>query len=244
MSTETTSVIDREKQCPFLLRVFYGPGEKPRESEITSSEAPELQIYTWKDATLGEISLAIKKAIPDMIAQAGPGCLLEFRHMTVEADRSSYTGRDIGTVRLDQVLSISGTRSAPDQEGGISTRDIHSNVKDSNRRSDRHSKSDRPNKSYEKTLKMVRHEPGDFLTVAVASADPDEEEEEEIAEMDEEEVAVMDEEEVVVTDEEQVVVMEDVEETETADPFAMVDREEDDKIGTDATDGTFGVEEE
>ncbi|KAG0340941.1 hypothetical protein BG000_010668, partial [Podila horticola] len=167
MSTEATSVIDREKQCPFLLRIFYGPGEKPRENEITSSEAPELHIYTWKDATLGEISLAIKKAIPDMIAQAGPGCLLEFRHMAAEADRSGYTGRDIGTVRLDQVLSISGTKSAPDQEG-ISTKDIHNNLRDSSRRGDRHSKSDKPNKSYEKTLQMVRHEPGDFLTVAVA----------------------------------------------------------------------------
>ncbi|KAF8952736.1 hypothetical protein BGZ52_004193 [Haplosporangium bisporale] len=96
MSTEVTkdSVIDREK-------------EKNPEREISSSEAPELDIYTWKDATLGEISLAIKKAIPDMIVQAGPGCLLEFRHMTIEADRSGYTGRDIGTVRLDQVSSIS-----------------------------------------------------------------------------------------------------------------------------------------
>ncbi|KAG0361541.1 Histone deacetylase complex subunit sap18, partial [Podila minutissima] len=171
MSMEATSVIDREKQCPFLLRVFYGPGEKPKESEIISSEAPELQIYTWKDATLGELSLAIKKAIPDMIAQAGPGCLLEFRHMAPEADRSSYTGRDIGTVRLDQVLPISSTGSAPDQEG-ISTKDIHSNTRDSNRRSDRHSRSEKPNKSYEKTLQMVRHMPGDFLTVAVASVRP------------------------------------------------------------------------
>ncbi|KAI9240262.1 MAG: Sin3 associated polypeptide p18-domain-containing protein, partial [Podila humilis] len=174
MSTEVTkdSVIDREKQCPFLLRIFYGPGEKPREREISSSEAPELDIYTWKDATLGEISLAIKKAIPDMIVQAGPGCLLEFRHMTIEADRSGYTGRDIGTVRLDQVSSISGTGSAPDQEG-ISTQDIHNNsASRDNRRNDRNIKSDRPNKSYEKTLQTIRHEPGDFLTVAVASARP------------------------------------------------------------------------
>ncbi|KAG0091041.1 hypothetical protein BGZ92_001607 [Podila epicladia] len=228
MSTEATSVIDREKVYSIDLQM--------PESEIISSEAPELQIYTWKDATLGEISLAIKKAIPDMIAQAGPGCLLEFRHMAAEADRSSYMGRDIGTVRLDQVQSISSTRSAPEQEG-ISTKDIHNNTRDSNRRSDRHSKSDKPNKSYEKTLQMWRLYDRDSSPQTRGSrwrtlqVDPDEEEEEATAEMDEEEV----------------IVMGDVEETETADLFALVDLEEDEMTGTSATDGINGtveVEEE
>ena len=50
--------VDRERTCPLLLRVFprVGGGQKEEEFEPgTPLPEQELQIYTWLDATLGEL---------------------------------------------------------------------------------------------------------------------------------------------------------------------------------------------
>ncbi|KAI3947960.1 hypothetical protein MKW92_035829 [Papaver armeniacum] len=46
------ALIDREKTCPLLLRVFT------KEDFATRGKEPkkEVQIYTWKDATLGKVA--------------------------------------------------------------------------------------------------------------------------------------------------------------------------------------------
>ncbi|KAE8906875.1 hypothetical protein PF005_g2330 [Phytophthora fragariae] len=52
--------IDREKHCPFLLRVFFSKGEHNRTEAFEALDdkpiANELHIYTWPDATLREIA--------------------------------------------------------------------------------------------------------------------------------------------------------------------------------------------
>eukprot|EP01120_Amphizonella_sp_Union-15-10_P012162 TRINITY_DN5363_c0_g1_i1.p1 TRINITY_DN5363_c0_g1~~TRINITY_DN5363_c0_g1_i1.p1 ORF type:complete len:189 (-),score=31.46 TRINITY_DN5363_c0_g1_i1:9-575(-) len=58
--------VDREKTCPLLLRVFTKMGghhspEDFRGTPPLAVEGDELQIYTWKDATLREITNLIKE---------------------------------------------------------------------------------------------------------------------------------------------------------------------------------------
>jgi len=59
--------IDREKTCPLLLRVFYSLGGHHRIHEFTIEKQPlheEVQIYTWRDATLRELTDLIKDVHP------------------------------------------------------------------------------------------------------------------------------------------------------------------------------------
>eukprot|EP00471_Norrisiella_sphaerica_P001139 CAMPEP_0184484644 /NCGR_PEP_ID=MMETSP0113_2-20130426/6337_1 /TAXON_ID=91329 /ORGANISM="Norrisiella sphaerica, Strain BC52" /LENGTH=207 /DNA_ID=CAMNT_0026865723 /DNA_START=37 /DNA_END=660 /DNA_ORIENTATION=+ len=56
--------VDRQKICPLLLRVFCKLGEHHKAEEFKDPEREptddEFQIYTWKDATLGELTSLIK----------------------------------------------------------------------------------------------------------------------------------------------------------------------------------------
>lgn len=60
--------IDREKTCPLLLRVFtqFG-GHHTREDFVVRGKEPknEFQIYTWKDATLRELTDLVKEVTPE-----------------------------------------------------------------------------------------------------------------------------------------------------------------------------------
>mmetsp|Transcript_6379 Transcript_6379/g.14166 ORF Transcript_6379/g.14166 Transcript_6379/m.14166 type:complete len:192 (-) Transcript_6379:895-1470(-) len=61
-------VVDREKSCPLLIRVFVKPGGHHRLDAFAvrgkePSEA-EIQIYTWMDASLRELSDLIKEVQP------------------------------------------------------------------------------------------------------------------------------------------------------------------------------------
>ncbi|GFH28444.1 uncharacterized protein HaLaN_26935 [Haematococcus lacustris] len=56
--------VDREKTCPLLLRVFTRNGghHKLDEFAVRGKEpSGEIQIYTWMDATLRELSDLIKE---------------------------------------------------------------------------------------------------------------------------------------------------------------------------------------
>ena len=58
--------VDREKTCPLLLRVFWTIGRHHRPEEFFRTvPSNELQIYTWKDATLKELMTLIKEVNPD-----------------------------------------------------------------------------------------------------------------------------------------------------------------------------------
>ena len=60
--------IDREKICPFLIRCFWSTS-RPYSSldyDTRKGKLPqnEVQIYTWKDANILEITELLKEAIP------------------------------------------------------------------------------------------------------------------------------------------------------------------------------------
>ncbi|KAG1684752.1 hypothetical protein DVH05_010578 [Phytophthora capsici] len=62
-------VIDREKHCPFLLRVFFSRGAHNRADAFETLDdkpvANELHIYTWPDATLREIADLVQDSNTD-----------------------------------------------------------------------------------------------------------------------------------------------------------------------------------
>merc|ERR1719481_1465145 len=59
--------VDREKTCPLLLRVFCNQARHNNMSEYMRGSTPqnELQIYTWMDATLKELTGLIKEVNPE-----------------------------------------------------------------------------------------------------------------------------------------------------------------------------------
>ena len=64
-----TSEIDRTSTCPFLLRCFWNEGQHNhlrsyRGAGSGSFPDQEIQIYTWKDATLRELSDLLRDVIP------------------------------------------------------------------------------------------------------------------------------------------------------------------------------------
>lgn len=59
--------VDREKTCPLLLRVFtkHGAHHKVEEfAERGKEPKDEVQVYTWKDATLRELTDLVKEVAP------------------------------------------------------------------------------------------------------------------------------------------------------------------------------------
>mmetsp|Transcript_28538 Transcript_28538/g.71729 ORF Transcript_28538/g.71729 Transcript_28538/m.71729 type:complete len:177 (+) Transcript_28538:56-586(+) len=59
--------IDREKTCPFLLRVFLKTGAHNPVESYSQTQVPdgELKIYTWFDATLAELTKLLQSASPE-----------------------------------------------------------------------------------------------------------------------------------------------------------------------------------
>ncbi|KMT00160.1 hypothetical protein BVRB_1g019780 [Beta vulgaris subsp. vulgaris] len=60
--------VDREKTCPLLLRVFTKIGSHhSKEDFAVRGKEPknEFQIYTWKDATLRELTDLVKEVTPE-----------------------------------------------------------------------------------------------------------------------------------------------------------------------------------
>ncbi|GAB2300930.1 hypothetical protein Dimus_034965 [Dionaea muscipula] len=60
--------VDREKTCPLLLRVFTQKGaHHTKEDFAVRGKEPkdEVQIYTWKDATLRELTDLVKEVHPE-----------------------------------------------------------------------------------------------------------------------------------------------------------------------------------
>ncbi|KAG0260455.1 Histone deacetylase complex subunit sap18 [Linnemannia exigua] len=114
-ATTTTAtapgIVDREKLCPFLLKMFYKQGEHNRVDSYSPKATPpkssELQLYTWKNATIGEIASLVKQAIPDLIDDRLPGAggELRFRHIFLDLKRGIFIGRDIGSVLIADTLA-------------------------------------------------------------------------------------------------------------------------------------------
>lgn len=86
--------VDREKTCPLLLRVFTSNNRHNQLSDYARGGVPnnELQIYTWLDATLRELTSLVKEVNPDARRKG-----TKFEFATVYMDRSGrHRFKDIG----------------------------------------------------------------------------------------------------------------------------------------------------
>ncbi|KAF9979656.1 hypothetical protein BGZ75_009362 [Mortierella antarctica] len=91
--------------------MYYHRGQHHRVDDFTPTSTPpqtsELRMYTWKNATLGEITSLVKQAIPNMIQDARPGSVLSFRHIFLDLHRGLFVGRDVGVVDIEPTQQLS-----------------------------------------------------------------------------------------------------------------------------------------
>lgn len=92
--------VDREKTCPLLLRVFTSYGKHNPVAEYNNGFPPnQLQIYTWMDATLRELTNLIREVNPEAQQRGTTFC---FTLLTPERGTSRFHVRDIGQTVLGQ----------------------------------------------------------------------------------------------------------------------------------------------
>lgn len=87
--------IDRQKQPPFLLRLFCKKGSFHRHNEFDTRGGPtedELLIHTWRDATVDEILRLVSQA-DDSVLSARCGLRLIYADMQA----MEYLHKDLGT---------------------------------------------------------------------------------------------------------------------------------------------------
>jgi histone deacetylase complex subunit SAP18 len=87
--------VDREKTCPFLLRVFCNEGRHHRLESFTRGNVPsnELQIYTWMDCTLRELMSLVKEVNPNTRMK---GTLFSFATVYPDNRRGGFRLKDLG----------------------------------------------------------------------------------------------------------------------------------------------------
>lgn len=93
--------------CPFLLRVFVSTsGHHHKTAEYMKGNVPEneLQMYTWKDATLSELAILVKKVSPEARRK---GTKLSYALVYPDVRSQVYRMRDIGA-------TISGQKGPDD----------------------------------------------------------------------------------------------------------------------------------
>lgn len=94
--------IDREKVCPFLLRVFCKKSVHHRIEEFTLTRQPvedELQIYTWKDASLRELASLLAEADPKY---AQHGSSISFKAVYLDGARGRFQSKDLGVINISK----------------------------------------------------------------------------------------------------------------------------------------------
>lgn len=88
--------------CPFLLRVFVSTnGHHYKITDYNKGNVPqnELQIYTWKDATLNELTLLVKEVNPETRRK---GTKFNFALVYPDARAPIYRMREIGSTTTGQ----------------------------------------------------------------------------------------------------------------------------------------------
>ncbi|KNZ59803.1 uncharacterized protein VP01_1660g15 [Puccinia sorghi] len=106
------TTVDREKTCPFLLRVFVKPGahhDLERDYQIPDRlpTSDESQIYAWKDTTLRDICLQLLDSNPSIKSNLPLKFSIRLVYLDTPRDLSAsshnaplarYKSQDIGTI--------------------------------------------------------------------------------------------------------------------------------------------------
>jgi len=99
-------VVNREEVCPLLLRVFTSTGGHNNIGEYERGRTPEneIQIYTWMDATLKELTGLIKEVNPDARRR---NTYFNFRVIYPDLRSGRYCHTDLGS-------TVAGTKGVDD----------------------------------------------------------------------------------------------------------------------------------
>ncbi|KAG0043401.1 Histone deacetylase complex subunit sap18 [Gryganskiella cystojenkinii] len=160
---DTGSLIDREKLCPFLLKMYYCQGQQSHRQDMftptsTPPQSEELRLYTWKNATLGEIASLVKQAVPHEVDQAGPEGEMIFRHYFLDPAQGHYRGRDVGVIFLTGVTETSSSDATDNNSTSQQQTQPPSTISISERST-----------STQKTLESFNFVIGDYLDIAFRS---------------------------------------------------------------------------
>jgi histone deacetylase complex subunit SAP18 len=93
-----TDEINREKVCPFLVKVYFKENDFNNLDDMNNEIFPknrELYIYTWMDASLRELTILIKDSID--ILRKREGCALNFSFIFPDS-KGKLQRKEIGTV--------------------------------------------------------------------------------------------------------------------------------------------------
>jgi len=103
---EKPEAVDREKTCPLLLRVFTTKGNHHRPDDFSRNQTPsnELQVYTWMDASLKEITNLVKEVHPESRKK---GTIFDFAICYQDNRLQRYRVKEIGQ-------TVSGKKSSDD----------------------------------------------------------------------------------------------------------------------------------
>merc|ERR1712212_300532 len=103
---EKPEATDREKTCPLLLRVFTSKDRHHRPDDFSRNQTPqnELQVYTWMDASLKEITNLVKEVHPESRKK---GTIFDFAICYQDPRMSRYRIKEIGH-------TVSGKKSPDD----------------------------------------------------------------------------------------------------------------------------------
>jgi len=140
MTSPSPFKVDRARTTPFLLHLYYRQGGFHRLDDFRSTGQPRdfIQIYTWRDCTLQELSVLISEALPSVCP---PRSRCGFRLIFADTRHSGgtrYTTKDLGAVggnggdegaakkTLNEVQFVVGdwidVAVYPEGHGGVSAR--------------------------------------------------------------------------------------------------------------------------
>lgn len=91
--------INREKICPFLIRLFYRENDFNSLDEMNAGRFPstrELHIYTWMDASLRELTMLIRDSV-DFAKRKD--AILNFSFIFPDS-KGKYQRKEIGNVHM------------------------------------------------------------------------------------------------------------------------------------------------
>ncbi|KAI9453459.1 Sin3 associated polypeptide p18-domain-containing protein [Lactarius psammicola] len=157
----------KKKTAPFLIRAFVKAGSFHRLSQFEDGPLPladELQIFTWKDATLYELLTTIRNSAPNTLEYRHPLARYSFRTIYADAgNRGQFAQKDLGVVYSRDTLGDLGTvEQLPLADASADAHDeSNSDGVDAVQSSTLARQKDA------RTLDELRFVPGDYLCVAV-----------------------------------------------------------------------------
>lgn len=95
--------VDREKQCPMLIRIFCKFGEHHRDEDFSYTQQPvedEVLVHTWRDATLAELTELLAQEHRE-IRQSGTKCTFK---VVFPSGEGKYTSRQLGSTAIGRRL--------------------------------------------------------------------------------------------------------------------------------------------